>query len=94
MSIRYRLMGVALVRAGWTVPLPGMALYHWLPLPPSLRAMGSEEACSQLLQRSGVALTPGVGFGQAGEGWLRLALVRQESVLLEAASRLAAATGC
>jgi aspartate/methionine/tyrosine aminotransferase len=90
---RRELMGMALERAGWTVPPPGMALYHWLPLPSPLQAMGSEEACSQLLQCSGVALTPGVGFGQGGEGWLRLALVREESVLLEAARRLAVATG-
>lgn len=91
---RREAMGAALGQAGWTVPLPGMALYHWLPLPPALQAMGSEEACSQLLERTGVALTPGIGFGQAGEGWLRLALVRQEPVLREAARRLAAVTGC
>jgi aspartate/methionine/tyrosine aminotransferase len=92
---RREAMGNALGRAGWNVPPPGMALYHWLPLPPALQGLGSEEACSQLLQRSGVALTPGVGFGPGGEGWLRLALVREEPVLLEAARRLAAAvTGC
>jgi aspartate/methionine/tyrosine aminotransferase len=92
---RREAMGNALGRAGWNVPPPGMALYHWLPLPPALQGLGSEEACSQLLQRSGVALTPGVGFGPGGEGWLRLALVREEPVLLEAARRLAdAVTGC
>ena len=92
---RREAMGEALVQAGWTVPPPGMALYHWLPLPPALQPLGSEEAASRLLQRSGVALTPGVGFGPGGEGWLRLALVREEPVLRDAARRLAAAiTGC
>jgi len=91
---RREVMGEALVQAGWQVPQPGMALYHWLPLPPAFQGLGSEEACAALLQRSGVALTPGVGFGPGGEGWLRLALVREEWVLRDAARRLAeAATG-
>ena len=72
-----------------------MALYLWLPLPESLRSLGSEAACAWLLERSGVALTPGVGFGAGGEGWVRLALVAETNQLLVAAKRLnAALLGC
>ena len=88
---RRDLMAGRLEAAGWQVPRSSMALYQWLPLPPPLQSLGSEAAASWLLQRSGVALTPGVGFGAAGEGWLRLALVSGSSTLIEASDRLAAA---
>ena len=65
-----------------------MALYQWLPIPESLRELGSEAAAQWLLRSSGVALTPGVGFGPSGEGWPRLALVADEPVLEEASARL------
>ena len=65
-----------------------MALYQWLPIPEPLRDLGSEKAAQWLLQNSGVALTPGVGFGPCGEGWLRLALVADEPVLEDASARL------
>ena len=84
-------MATALRAQGWQVPDASMALYHWLPLPEALLGLGSEAACAELLERSGVALTPGVGFGPGGEGWLRLALVAEAAVLQEGAARLGAA---
>jgi len=88
-------MAAALAAGGWRVPPASMALYLWLPLPESLRSLGSEAACAWLLERSGVALTPGVGFGAGGEGWVRLALVAETNQLLVAAKRLnAALLGC
>ena len=84
-------MAAALKAGGWTVPPSSMALYLWMPLPPRLLALGSEAACSWLLERSGVALTPGIGFGAGGEGWLRLALVAEIDQLQQAAKRLNAA---
>ena len=67
-----------------------MALYLWLPLPPQLRLQGmtDESLTCQLLERSGVALTPGSGFGPAGRDWLRMALVRPVAELEHAAHRL------
>ena len=89
---RYRqrrdFMATRLTAAGWTVPNSAMALYQWLPIPEPLRDLGSEKAAQWLLQNSGVALTPGVGFGPCGEGWLRLALVADEPVLEDASARL------
>ena len=88
---RRDVMAAALKAGGWIVPPSSMALYLWMPLPPRLLALGSEAACSWLLERSGVALTPGIGFGAGGEGWLRLALVAEIDQLQQAAKRLNAA---
>ena len=85
---RHDLMQRCLQSSGWRVPSSSMALYQWLPLPEPLQSLGSEAAARWLLQRSGVALTPGVGFGAAGEGWLRLALVSGTATLQTASDRL------
>ena len=86
---RDRVLSV-LHRWGWTIPTPEMALYLWLPLPQQLRQQGvtDETLARQLLERSGVALTPGSGFGPAGRDWLRMALVRPVDELEQAAERL------
>ena len=83
-------MAAALQAVGWPVPQPSMALYLWLPLPPVARAQGlsSEAFCTQLLEATGVALTPGNGFGPGGEGWLRLALVHPVAELEAGAQRI------
>ena len=80
-----------LTARGWSVPCPEMAMYLWFPLPAAARRQGwsDEDAARELLQRSGVALTPGSGFGAGGRQWLRMALVRPVNELVEAASRLA-----
>jgi aspartate/methionine/tyrosine aminotransferase len=67
-----------------------MALYFWMPLPEAARNRGldSEALCAELLAATGVCLTPGVGFGPGGEGWLRLALVHPLDILEEAAVRM------
>jgi len=81
-------MAAALAAQGWPVRLPSMALYLWLELPPPARAMDSESFCAELLEATGVALTPGNGFGPGGEGWLRLALVHPEAELEAGAGRI------
>ncbi|MFN9546538.1 MAG: aminotransferase class I/II-fold pyridoxal phosphate-dependent enzyme [Cyanobacteriota bacterium] len=83
-------MTLALETAGWAVPRPSLALYLWLPLPEAARQRGllSEELCADLLAATGVCLTPGVGFGPGGEGWLRLALVHPLPILEDAAARM------
>lgn len=83
-------MLAALAAQGWPAPCPSMALYLWLPLPPAARARGldSEAFAAALLEATGVCLTPGNGFGPAGEGWQRLALVHPSDRLEAAAGRL------
>ncbi|MFM9104943.1 MAG: aminotransferase class I/II-fold pyridoxal phosphate-dependent enzyme, partial [Cyanobium sp.] len=85
-------MAQALRREGWTVPEASMALYLWLPLPEEARQRGldSEAMAAALLEASGVCLTPGNGFGAAGEGWQRLALVHPSEALEAGAARLGA----
>ena len=80
-----------LTARGWSVPRPEMAMYLWFPLPEGARRRGwsDEDAARELLERSGVALTPGSGFGAGGRDWLRMALVRPVHELVDAASRLA-----
>ena len=83
-------MAAALRAVGWPVPQASMALYLWLPLPPAAQARGlsSEAFCAQLLEATGVALTPGNGFGPGGEGWVRLALVHPSAELEAGAQRI------
>jgi aspartate/methionine/tyrosine aminotransferase len=81
-------MAAALEGAGWPVRRPSMALYLWLQLPPQARAMSSEDFCGALLEATGVALTPGNGFGAGGEGWARLALVHPQAELEAGAERI------
>jgi aspartate/methionine/tyrosine aminotransferase len=81
-------MAAALEAQGWPVRRPSMALYLWLELPPAARAMDSERFSAALLDATGVALTPGNGFGPGGEGWLRLALVHPEPQLEDGAARI------
>jgi aspartate/methionine/tyrosine aminotransferase len=85
-------MAAALEAEGWPAARPAMALYLWLALPPAARALnlGSEAFSAALLEATGVALTPGNGFGPAGEGWLRLALVHPAEDLEAGATRLGA----
>ncbi len=85
-------MANALERHGWPVQRPQMALYLWLKLPPQARAAGldSERFCGHLLEATGVALTPGNGFGAQGEGWQRLALVHPATELEAGAERIGA----
>ena len=79
--------------AGWAIPTPAMALYLWMPLPEQASIRGLDDAAfaTHLLNQSGVALTPGSGFGPGGSGWLRMALVRPVDELEQAAQRLAEA---
>ena len=83
-------MLAALAAEGWPVQTPSMALYLWLALPEAAAQQGlhAEAACAQLLERSGVCLTPGSGFGAGGEGWARLALVHPSSELVAGAKRM------
>ena len=80
----------ALARLGWQVPTPSMALYLWLPLPGWARERGwrDEQLTAALLEQTGLALTPGSGFGAGGQDWMRMALVRPIEELEAAVARL------
>ncbi len=72
-------------RAGWDIPAPPASMFAWAPLPPSLRHLGSLEFSKQLLTHAQVAVAPGVGYGELGEGFVRIAMVENEQRLRQAA---------
>ena len=72
-------------RAGWEIPPPAASMFAWAPLPPALKHMGSLEFSKQMLLHAEVAVAPGVGYGEDGEGFVRIALVENEQRLRQAA---------
>ncbi len=75
-------------RAGWDIPSPPASMFAWAPLPPALRHLGSLEFSKQLLTQAEVAVAPGVGYGEDGEGYVRIALVENEQRLRQAARNI------
>lgn len=73
---------------GWNVPLPKGTFYVWARIPLKYSALTSLEFATLLLEEAGVAVAPGTGFGEYGEGYVRFALVQKEERLKEAVSRL------
>jgi alanine-synthesizing transaminase len=72
-------------RAGWEIPPPPASMFAWAPIPEAFRAMGSMDFAKRLLAGAGVAVSPGVGFGEEGEGFVRIALVENEHRIRQAA---------
>jgi alanine-synthesizing transaminase len=67
-----------LARIGWDIPKPKGTMFVWAPLPEPYEEMGSLEFAKMLVQDAKVAVSPGVGFGPGGEGFVRFALVENE----------------
>ncbi|MGI0491457.1 LL-diaminopimelate aminotransferase [Alkalinema pantanalense CENA528] len=78
----------ALHAIGWNVPAPEAAMYVWAKLPQPY-AQNSIQFCQDLIAQTGVAASPGVGFGPAGEGYVRFALVHEPAILMAAVDRIA-----
>src|SRR5690349_5112462 len=72
-------------RAGWTIPEPQASMFAWAPVPEQYRDRGSMEFAKQLLIHAKVAVSPGIGFGEYGEGHVRIALVENEHRIRQAA---------
>ncbi|NJM65999.1 MAG: LL-diaminopimelate aminotransferase [Acaryochloris sp. RU_4_1] len=79
----------AMNKIGWPVPSPEATLYIWAALPEPWQQQ-SVEFCKQLVAQTGVAASPGAGFGKAGEGYVRFALVHEPTTLVQAVDRIAA----
>ncbi|MCL1470384.1 LL-diaminopimelate aminotransferase [Argonema antarcticum] len=78
----------ALHRIGWQVPTPVATMYVWAKLPEPWTT-NSIEFCTQLVETTGVAASPGAGFGNMGEGYIRFALVHEPPILEAAVERIA-----
>lgn len=75
-------------RAGWDIPSPDASMFAWVPLPPKFAHLGSVEFSKMLMREASVAVSPGVGFGENGEGYVRMALVENEQRIRQAARNL------
>ena len=71
-------------RAGWRVERPKATMFVWAEIPPAFKKMGSLEFSKFLLRESKVAVSPGIGFGACGEGYVRFALVENEHRIRQA----------
>jgi alanine-synthesizing transaminase len=72
-------------RAGWTVPSPRASMFAWAPVPEPFRELGSVEFSKLLVEKADIAVSPGIGFGEYGEGYVRIALVENEQRIRQAA---------
>ena len=77
-------------QAGWPVPRPRATMFAWAPIPPAWRAAGSLAFAKALLTGADVAVAPGIGFGEYGEGYVRLALVENRQRIRQAARNIKA----
>ena len=75
----------SMAQAGWEIPSPEASMFAWAPVPEKFREAGSMEFAKQMLQHAKVAVSPGIGFGEYGEGYVRVALVENEHRIRQAA---------
>ena len=75
-------------RAGWNIPPPPATMFAWAPVPEPFKALGSVEFAKLLIEKASVAVSPGLGFGEYGEGYIRIALVENEHRIRQAARNL------
>jgi alanine-synthesizing transaminase len=80
-------------KIGWSVPKPKGTMFVWAPIPDAFRSMGSLEFSKLLIQECKVAVSPGIGFGEYGDGHVRFALVENAQRIRQALRGLKTLTG-
>ncbi|PWB84427.1 MAG: aminotransferase [Methylocystaceae bacterium] len=85
---RRDVMVESFAQAGWPIPAPTASMFAWAPIPERFSGLTSLEFSKLLIEKADVAVAPGVGFGEHGEGFLRLALVENEQRIRQAARNL------
>jgi alanine-synthesizing transaminase len=85
---RRDVMVESFAQAGWPIPSPSASMFAWAPVPERFASLSSLEFSSLLIEKADLAVAPGVGFGEYGEGYLRLALVENEQRIRQAARNL------
>ena len=73
-----------LARSGWEIPKPKGTMFVWAEIPETFKKIGSLEFSKLLIERAKVAVSPGIGFGTYGEGFVRFALVENEQRIMQA----------
>ena len=82
---RRDVMVESFAQAGWTIPAPVASMFAWVPIPEKFRHLGSLEFSKLLIEKADVAVAPGLGFGEHGDEYVRLALVENEQRIRQAA---------
>lgn len=75
-------------RSGWVIPPPRASMFAWAQIPDPFRSLGSVEFSTLLVEKAELAVAPGIGFGEHGEGYVRIALVENEQRIRQAARNL------
>ena len=70
--------------AGWACSPPAATMFAWVPIPSQFQHLGALEFSKLLLEKANVAVSPGIGFGEKGEGFVRMALVENKARLRQA----------
>ncbi len=89
MRATYRKRRDALVesfgKAGWDIPAPQASMFAWVPIPDQFKPLGSLEFAKLLVEKAEVAVAPGIGFGEHGDDYVRIAVVENEQRIRQAA---------
>jgi len=75
-------------KAGWSIPAPQATMFAWAPIPEPFKSIGSLEFSKLLVEKADVAVAPGIGFGEHGDEYVRLALVENEHRIRQAARNI------
>ncbi len=76
-------------RAGWDIPAPSASMFAWAPVPERFRELGSMHFSKLLIEKADLAVAPGIGFGEHGDDFVRIALVENEQRIRQAARNVA-----
>src|SRR3954447_4350030 len=71
-------------KAGWPIPSPSASMFAWVPIPEKFRGLGSLEFSKLLVEKADVAVAPGIGFGEHGDDYVRVAIVENEQRIRQA----------
>ncbi len=85
---RAQLLTDVLGAAGWPVTMPDATMFVWAPIPEKFRAAGALAFATELLEKAGVAVAPGTGFGPGGEGFVRFSLIEPDERVRQAGQRI------
>jgi alanine-synthesizing transaminase len=75
-------------KIGWNIKKNKASMFSWAKIPDCVEYMGTLEFCKKLLSEASVAMSPGVGFGEDGEGYVRIALIQDDDRIADAAQRI------
>ncbi|MFT4096734.1 MAG: LL-diaminopimelate aminotransferase [Rhodoblastus sp.] len=85
---RRDVMVESFAHSGWTIPAPAASMFAWVPIPEPFKQLGSLEFAKLMIEKADVAVSPGIGFGEHGDDYVRLALVENEQRIRQAARNL------